>query len=69
MLPLIVVACVFAAIPVFYDADDREHRLIHYGSASKPKLQTEPRYYTRKVRSAENERVGGSPADQRSLRH
>ena len=41
MLPLIVVACVFAAIPVFYDADDREHRLIHYGSASKPKLQTE----------------------------
>jgi hypothetical protein len=63
MVPLMVAAVVIATVPVLYHSV-REHRLIHSGSAEKPKAPADTGYSIRKVspeerraRSAERQKV------------
>jgi len=63
MVPLMVAAVIIATVPVLYHSV-REHRLIHSGSAEKPKSSVDTGYSIRKVspedrsaRSAERQKV------------
>ena len=55
MVPLMVVAVAIATVPVLYHSV-REHNLINYGSATKPK-PIRPEYTTRSVEVTERHKV------------
>ncbi|HZM56929.1 MAG TPA: hypothetical protein VFC03_18075 [Acidimicrobiales bacterium] len=54
MVPLMVAAVLIATVPVLYYSV-RENRLIHSGSADKPKPDMDNRYFVRKVTPAQRQ--------------
>jgi hypothetical protein len=53
MVPLMVAAVAIATIPILYHSI-REHRLVHSGSADKPRVPLASGYSVRKVPAGEH---------------
>jgi hypothetical protein len=56
MVPLMIAAVAIATVPVLWHSV-REHRLIHTGSATKPKLAVDTGYSIRTVRAPDRDKV------------
>jgi len=54
MVPLMVAAVAIATVPILYHSV-REHRLIHSGSAEKPRVPVATGYSVRKVTPTERQ--------------